>query len=1091
MTTPTTAFLPTATVWIDGVRMADGCTNWETVTDPVVLTDLKVTWGRNNTLDQPEPGTAVFDVLDIGGGVRAVDLMHIGSLVQIKAEATIYPDPDVPIFTFNPGFEGMVVGATPPSVTQGCTASVTDQGPPNTGTRAVRLEPSLAVPSGMSVIFPPSAFSASPSAWDAVPQTAQGQTWQAGLSVLLVNLLLANQQVTVFPVSFTASTAASAVRLTQHAVTLYPGASGWQDVLIDFEPPSGVWLGVGLEVRPAGGPSWDDLPPTLTWDDLGGADMRTNLATNPGYEVGNGSIYSGSTGNYLLTADTTAPIAGTRSALLTRAGTMSNVVAQITGYVAGQSAAGRLPVTPGQICTGALSVKTDVPSATIATRWYWYDASSVLTQGPETVRATGVTAGQIYRVTETGTAPAGSASALLVVFIRTPSGNAVAGQRVWADMLTLEYGTTDGSYFDGSTPDTLDTRYDWTGTANASTSTASDLRAAPRWDDIGRVFVDDLKLLAPAGGALRSGTVFAGRITDMRAQYDLDKGGTVVQVTAQTHLAELDNRYIGSEPWVKETLANRFSRIVTLSGQDVTYVIDSSVQGRQITWRDVDAQPAGDLLHQLAQSVGGALWSAATNSGNAYAWLEDINNRPAMHTLVKDPDGVVRIHQNAAIGTGARAITLDSCDLDLEPVEWVQTTEDDSTQVVVTWNEQTLDQDGNQKPTTRDVVITDSAAEQQYGRRRVQVSTQLALQTDADSLSQALLARLSAPGWRITGLEWDTAGLDRVTADTLDRFMKVLDGVTRLGLGILLVNVPVWAPPATGEDVWLFLEGGVFTNQGGSWHLELLTSSGDAQGASTVRWDDLPGSITPAATRTNRATNPRAVTGGTAQWGQAGWGTGGNGTTSYITGVTAPTGTNISTAFRKTWTVAATSVQSAALALTGDASNRIPATAGKTYTISVWVRHSGLGASKNYEILLRWFNQVATSGGAQVGADVLGTAVAVSDGTGWTRLSMTATAPAGALAMLVYPRVQAAATGAVAINSTQDGTGLLIEEAAGPVGSYFDGATVDAPPLDYSWSGTANASMSTAVDTTAPFTGWQWDQFDPAITWNDLHGVGV
>ncbi len=878
----TESLLPTCTVWIDGVRMADGCILDEIDTDPVVLTGLKVVWGRDNTIDQPEPGTAVFDVLDVGGGVRFVDVLHIGSKVEIRAEATIYPDPTIPVFTYDAGFEGMAVDSTPPSSATNTVVTVSAGGPPRTGIRSARIVASAYNTGPGSVIFPPGPFSASASAWDAIPRTFQGQTWQYGMSVLATQLFGFAQTVRVRPVAFTAPNAASATVLTSFTLTAPYGTVGWSDLLSDFEPPEGVWLGLQVEITPAGGAQWDQVPADVTWDS----------------------------------------------------------------------------VDP-----------------------------------------------------------------------------------------------------------------------------------ALQWDAIGGVYVDNLKILAPATGALRVGTIFTGRITDMEASYDLDMGGTLVKCIAQTHLAELDNRYVGDVPWLAEPLANRFKRIVDASGQTINYQIDSSVQGKQITWRDVDAQPSGDLLHQLAQSVGGALWSAATSSGDAYVWLEDINNRPSMRKLMQDPDLVIRIHLDSTIVDGTQAIEIDACDVLLEPVKWVQTTEDDSTRVVVTWQEQTLDTEGNPKPTSRDYIADNPNQEALTGRRRMQTTTQLANLSDAQLLADSLMARMSAPGWRIDGLIWDMELTDRLDAAALDKVMTILDGVKRLGLGILLTNVPEWAPPATGEDIWLFLEGATFFNQDGAWRLELLVSNGLAQGAATVRWDDLLGSITPAATRTNRATNPRAITGGTAQWGQAGWGTGGNGTTSYITAVTAPAGTNISTAFRKTWTTAATSATAAALALTGDASNRIPVTAGKTYTVSVFVRHNSIG-TKNYEILLRWFNQVATSGSAQVGADQIGAAVAVADGVGWTRLSITVTAPAGALSMNIYPRLQLAATGTIPINATQDGTGLLIEEA-GAVGAYFDGATVDAPPLDYAWSGTANASMSTATDTTTPVTGWQWDQFDPAITWNDLHGVGI
>jgi hypothetical protein len=626
------SLLPTCTLWVDGVRFADGGTPGEIDTDPVALTDLKVVWGRDNTLDQPEPGTCTFTVLDVGGGVRFVDHLHIGAKVQVRADATIFPDPTVPTFTFDAGFEGMTVGAVPPSTVSGCTFTVSAGGPPRSGTRSARLD-ALPGEDAMSVIIPPAAYGG-PNAWDLVPRTRAGQTWRYGMSVLAADLIVATQSVRVRPVVFTSPAASSAVPLYDSTLTVPIGTVGWQDLAADVVPPEGIWLGLMVDVRPAGGPQWDRVPAGLQWDQVG---------------------------------------------------------------------------------------------------------------------------------------------------------------------------------------------------------------ATVQWDQVGAVYLDDLKMLAPAAGALRSGTVFTGRITDMRAQYDLDVGGTVVSVTAQTHLAELDNRYVGDEPWPMEGLASRFIRIVQASRQQLTYEIDESVHEVPISWRDVDNRPSGDLLHSLAQSVGGALWSAATPSGDAYLWLEDINNRPAMSVLRMDPDGVVRIHLNVSVVDGVRAIELDACDVELEPVQWVQTTEDDATRVVVSWQEQTVDDKGNQRPTRHDVVADDPAQEAATGRRRVQVTTELAAENDAEQLSDALLARLTTPGWRVSGLVWDMTLTDPgVTADVLERVMQILDGVTRLGLGILLTNVPDWAPTPVGQDIWLFLEGGTFTNSDGRWVLELLTSSGTSQGESTVPWDDVP-----------------------------------------------------------------------------------------------------------------------------------------------------------------------------------------------------------------------------------------------------------
>jgi hypothetical protein len=867
------SLLPTCTLWVDGVRFADGSTPGELDTDPVALTDLKVVWGRDNTLDQPEPGTCTFTVLDVQGGKRFGNVLKIGSKVQVRADATIYPDPTVPVFAFDAGFEGMTVGAVPPSTRQGCTFTVTAGGPPHTGTRAAVLSANPGE-DAMSVIIPPAAYG-SASAWDAIPRTKAGQTWQWGLSVLAANLLLPTQRVEVRPVVFTAPNAAAAVPLYPQEVAIPIGATGWQTLLNSFVPPPEVWLGLMVSVRPAGGVQWDQAPYTLQWD---------------------------------------------------------QVAATVT------------------------------------------------------------------------------------------------------------------------------------------------------WDQVGAVYLDDLKILAPTGGALRSGTVFTGRITDLRAGYDLGAGGTIVECIAQTHLAELNNRYVGDTPWVKEALSTRFSNIVTASGQPVSYQIDTTVQGKQISWRDVDNRPAGDLLHQLAQSVGGALWSAATTGGDAYLWLEDINNRPAMNRLVMDGDGVVRIHLNAAAIAGSRAITVDACDILLEPVQWQQTTEDDATRIVVSWKDQTLDGEGNQSPTTRDYTVTDTLAEAATGRRRVQVSTELAVEADAGLLADSLLARLTTPGWRVGGLTWDMSEVDEVDASTLNRVMAVLDGVTRLGLGILLTNVPDWAPPGTGEDIWLFLEGGTLINHDGAWSIDMLTSRGTAQGLASVHWDDLPGS---AATRTNRATNPRAVSTGAAGWLTArGFGTAGAGNYTHVVGLTGPAGTALTTARRKTWTTGATANGGTGFQIQADAANFFPVTAGTTLTFSVWIRYST--TAKNLQFILQFFDRVAVSGAVLVsGGTISQSTVTGPAANTWYRLVFTTTVPAGSLGVLVYADVAAGGTN-WATGSTLEATGLMIEQAAA-VGSYFDGATPDAAPWDYGWAGAADASASTAADT----TGWQWDDFDPAITWNDLHGVSL
>lgn len=83
------------------------------------------------------------------------------------------------------------------------------------------------------------------------------------------------------------------------------------------------------------------------------------------------------------------------------------------------------------------------------------------------------------------------------------------------------------------------------------------------------------------------------------------------------------------------------------------------------------------------------------------------------------------------------------------------------------------------------------------------------------------------------------------------------------------------------------------------------------------------------------------------------------------------------------------------------------------------------------------------------------TTVALAANT-WTRLSVSATAPANT----AYANVRARVMDGGAIGNNIEVTGLLFE-LGDVLGAYFDGATPDADPFYYRWTGTAHASAST------------------------------
>jgi len=630
---------PSCVLWVDGVRYADGQPA-EAASAPVALTGLTVTWGRATTLDQPAPASCTFEVLDRPAGARFTDRLHVGARVQVRADATIYPDPTVPIMA-DPGFEAAPVG--PAAVlASNATAAVVAGPVHHTGTKAVRIDP-VDPARAVRVVFPPAPFTLDPAGWDAVPRTLPGQSWRFGAAIRLPALAgVARAQ--LHPVAFTQPFAAGTV-LTDTAAAAAPDAAGWAVHSALVTPPAGVWLGLAVDLYPTG-PTWDELDPALTWDQLD-------------------------------------------------------------------------------------------PALT--------------------------------------------------------------------------------------------------------------------WDDVAATWVDDLLLLAPAAGASRAGEVFTGRVTDLVAQWDDGAGGTLLRVTAQDDTAELANRYVGAAPWPQETLLARFIRILAAAGQTMASIIDPTVQAAQVTYRDVDNQPAHALLAELAQSVGGVLWSATSLTTGPYLRLEDIQARPPLQMLAKGADNVIRIVTAPAVG--AKGVTVSACDLLLDPVRWIADSTDSATRVAVGWKDPAPDP---AKPTDRTETVVDAAAETDTGQRRVQVSTQLATQAAAGSTAAALLARLSAGGWKVSGLTYSIEAGDPLTAAQLTTVMTLLDGTTRIGLPVMLTDLPDWSPVAAPGSVPLFVEGGRYTNTGGAWQLDLLVTSARSQGAGlawdqldptwtwdqldpTIRWDDLYG----------------------------------------------------------------------------------------------------------------------------------------------------------------------------------------------------------------------------------------------------------
>jgi hypothetical protein len=354
------------------------------------------------------------------------------------------------------------------------------------------------------------------------------------------------------------------------------------------------------------------------------------------------------------------------------------------------------------------------------------------------------------------------------------------------------------------------------------------------WVDYGRWFLDDCSISTSAEVTTRTVLVFTGRVTDVEARWHDRR--LSIDVTAADPLAELQNTVIGDDPWAEETLGARVSKILTLAGGQYPAVVDQPAASRLVTYRDVDAQATAGMLAELAASADAVAWLAthATAAG-PYVWIEDVAGRGALYVLSLDPGtGLVVIGPIADAGVFTE---LSACRVLRDPVRWVQQVSDVSTVVDVVWREQTLDEQGQQRPTDRHVTLTDPAARAAYGTRRVGLQTQLSREPDAVAVAEQLFARLTVAEWRISGLAWDTAVGEDFTDDDMTLSLDLLDGQARLGHPLMVVDLPEWSPKVGGR-VPCYVEGGTYTFDGGRWVLDFKVSSATATG-SAVAWNEL------------------------------------------------------------------------------------------------------------------------------------------------------------------------------------------------------------------------------------------------------------
>lgn len=344
-------------------------------------------------------------------------------------------------------------------------------------------------------------------------------------------------------------------------------------------------------------------------------------------------------------------------------------------------------------------------------------------------------------------------------------------------------------------------RDDSTGQPDAPSATFSlDLLRAewPSLLDIGSVVSID----ATAGDFTESRR-FVGRIADINIAWgdageDTPDAGTG-QVIATGFMADLGRRVVGDIPWPRELDGTRAVRVLSAAGAGIDPV-ETDPGTVRVLPLDIDAQPALNVLHELAESASGVVWEAR-DGAILYADAEHRRGAPV-------------------------ALALDACQVLVTPT-WRRTTDGLINQVSIGYGPTP---EGSEQPRFREI-SGDSVG--RYGTYGISLGTQLAYRADAVAMGTLLLARNDSPVWLFVSLPLDIPGLtDAEYAAVLGLEMHDLLTVTGL---------PAIATAPTSTALWV--EGWKEHIEWGVHEIE-LNVSGYCRTSPPPRWIDVDPSWT-------------------------------------------------------------------------------------------------------------------------------------------------------------------------------------------------------------------------------------------------------
>lgn len=350
------------------------------------------------------------------------------------------------------------------------------------------------------------------------------------------------------------------------------------------------------------------------------------------------------------------------------------------------------------------------------------------------------------------------------------------------------------------------------------------------WQSLATIAIGS-QTLTRLDSALYDATVFEGRISDSSVAWDDAARRPRLDLAAVDFTADLANQYIGEDPWPEETALSRALRLRDLAREQVALAVDEPAAQTMIARRDVDNQPIMRLLEDLATTTGTVLWPITHAATGPALQFEDPGNRAALYRLIIPATGPATLDIKA---TGATRLPSSLFPRSGPTIS--KAPGEIATIAAVQWATVTVE-DGKLNREEHTTTTTNPALLDQIGPRTISVTTDLVSDADAHALAVRALALASPAGWMLDNLTWDTS----LPGSEPLAILNALDATRRVGLPLILTDLPEWIPGAPAIPV--YLDGGHYTHNGKAWILDLTTIKA-AYPAASIQWGQAPPPLT-------------------------------------------------------------------------------------------------------------------------------------------------------------------------------------------------------------------------------------------------------